>query len=67
MLFEDRPMTEKDFKKVIDDYEDNSLTSDNASYKFERGYPASGTAERAYYDTNLGRAIAAYKFFIPQW
>jgi len=40
-----------------------SLTPDNSSFKFERGYPAAGTAERAYNETDLGRAIEAYKFF----
>lgn len=34
-------------------------------YKFERGYPTAETAERAYHDTDLGRAIEAYKFFLP--
>jgi hypothetical protein len=34
-------------------------------YKFEHGYPAAGTAEIAYNDTDLGRAIEAYKFFYP--
>jgi hypothetical protein len=42
-----------------------SSTSDNSTYKFERGYPAPGTAERAYNDTDLSRAINAYKFFYP--
>ena len=43
----------------------SSSTQANSSYKFERGYPAPGTAERAYNDTDLGRAIEAYKFFYP--
>lgn len=37
----------------------------NSPYKFERGYPAPGTAEHAYNDTDLSRAINAYKFFYP--
>jgi hypothetical protein len=43
----------------------SSSTSNNSTYKFERGYPAPGTAERAYNDTDLSRAINAYKFFYP--
>jgi hypothetical protein len=43
-----------------------SLTADNnSSYKFKSGYPADGTAERAYDDADLSRAIEAYKFFFP--
>jgi len=34
-------------------------------YMFERGYPAAGTAERAYNASDLRRAIEAYKFFYP--
>ena len=34
-------------------------------YKFERGYPVAGTAEKAYDATDLHRAIEAYKFFFP--
>ena len=40
-------------------------TQGESPYKFERGYPAPGTADRAYNDTDLGRAIEAYKFFYP--
>jgi hypothetical protein len=43
----------------------STSTSDDSPYKFERGYPAPGTAERAYNDTDLGRAIEAYKYFYP--
>ena len=32
-------------------------------YKFARGFPAAGTAERAYDASDLRRAIEAYKFF----
>jgi hypothetical protein len=37
-------------------------TSDKG-YSFERGYPAADTAQRAYDDNDLNRAIEAYKFF----
>ena len=43
----------------------SSSTQTNSPYKFERGYPAPGTAERAYNDTDLGRATEAYKYFFP--
>ena len=43
----------------------SSSTQANSPYKFERGYPAAATAERAYNDTDLARAIEAYKFFYP--
>ena len=43
----------------------SSSTQTNSPYKFERGYPAPSTAERAYNDTDLSRAIEAYKFFYP--
>jgi hypothetical protein len=43
----------------------SSTGQTNSPYKFERGYPAPGTAERAYNDTDLGRAIEAYKYFYP--
>ena len=39
-------------------------TSDNG-YSFERGYPAGDTAQKAYDDNDLNRAIEAYKFFYP--
>ena len=32
-------------------------------YKFEGGYPAAGTAERAFDASDLRRAVEAYKFF----
>jgi hypothetical protein len=43
----------------------SSSTQANSPYKFERGYPAPGTAERAYNDSDLARAIEAYKYFYP--
>ena len=35
----------------------------DSPYKFERGFPAAGTAENAYDAADLRRAIEAYKFF----
>ncbi len=35
----------------------------NSTYEFERGFPTSDTARRAYDDIDLNRAIAAYRFF----
>ena len=35
----------------------------DSRYKFERGFPAAGTAEKAYDAADLRRAIEAYKFF----
>lgn len=43
----------------------SSSTQANSPYKFELGYPTLDTAERAYNDTDLDRAIEAYKFFYP--
>jgi hypothetical protein len=37
--------------------------SADSPYQFERGYPAAGTAERAYDAADLRRAVEAYKFF----
>jgi len=37
----------------------------DSPYKFERGYPAPGTAERVYDASDLRRAVEAYKFFYP--
>ena len=34
-------------------------------YSFERGYPVGGTAQRAYDENDLNRAVEAYKFFYP--
>src|SRR5581483_9692643 len=34
-------------------------------YTFERGYPAGDTAQKAYDDNDLNRAVEAYKFFYP--
>ena len=42
-----------------------SKAQTSSPYKFERGYPALGTADRAYNDTDLGRAVEAFKFFYP--
>ena len=37
----------------------------DSPYKFERGFPAAGTAEKAYDAADLRRAVEAYKFFYP--
>ena len=37
----------------------------NGSYAFERGFPTAETAQKAYDDTDLIRAIEAYRFFYP--
>ena len=37
--------------------------SRSSTYQFERGFPAAGTAERAYAAADLRRVIEAYKFF----
>ena len=37
----------------------------SSPYKFEHGYPTASTVELAYNNTDLGRAIEAYKFFFP--
>ncbi|MGB6191960.1 MAG: DUF1254 domain-containing protein, partial [Terracidiphilus sp.] len=34
-------------------------------YTFERGYPAGATAQKAYDDADLNRAVEAYRFFYP--
>jgi hypothetical protein len=36
-----------------------------AQYQFERGYPDSASAQRAYDEADLNRAVAAYRFFYP--
>jgi hypothetical protein len=42
-----------------------SSDSSSSPYKFEHGYPTASTVELAYNNTDLGRAIEAYKFFYP--
>ena len=37
----------------------------SAQYAFERGFPAAGTADKAYDASDFRRAIEAYKFFYP--
>lgn len=39
--------------------------ANSATYAFERGYPSGDTAQKAYDDNDLNRAIEAYKFFYP--
>jgi hypothetical protein len=36
-----------------------------SSYAFERGFPSGDTAQKAYDDADLNRAIEAYRFFYP--
>jgi hypothetical protein len=40
-------------------------SSGTAGYVFDAGHPAGDTAQRAYDDSDLNRAIQAYKFFYP--
>lgn len=40
-------------------------SGDGGAYTFERGYPSPETAQKAYEDSDLNRAIEAYKFFYP--
>lgn len=35
------------------------------AYTFELGFPSGGTAQKAYDDTDLNRAVEAYRFFFP--
>jgi hypothetical protein len=39
--------------------------SSNGAYGFERGFPTSDAAHKAYDDADLNRAIEAYRFFYP--
>jgi len=39
-------------------------SADNG-YSFERGYPSGDTAQKAYDDADLNRAVEAYRFFYP--
>src|SRR5580704_2531370 len=39
-------------------------SSDNG-YSFERGHPSGDTAQKAYDDADLNRAVEAYRFFYP--
>jgi hypothetical protein len=42
-----------------------ALNNSSYKYKFEGGYPSNVTAQLAYDNADLGRAIEAYKFFYP--
>lgn len=42
----------------------SGLAGDNG-YTFAEGFPTGGTAQKAYNDNDLNRAIEAYKFFYP--
>src|SRR5580698_5010409 len=37
----------------------------DTGYTFERGYPSGDTAQKAYDDADLNRAVEAYRFFYP--
>jgi hypothetical protein len=39
--------------------------SHQSHYEFLRGFPVNGTAEQAYDDADLNRAVQAYRFFYP--
>jgi len=43
----------------------SNATSAETAYPFERGFPAGDTAQRAYDDADLFRAVEAYRFFYP--
>src|SRR5688500_926292 len=45
--------------------EPSSRARSGNHYAFERGFPTDETTQRAYTDTDLERAIQAYKFFYP--
>jgi hypothetical protein len=57
--------TVTDSAVVNSSYNSERTTSDNSSYEFEGGFPTADTVELAYNNTDLGRAIEAYKFFYP--
>jgi hypothetical protein len=42
-----------------------SLASETKEYTFKRGYPTGNTAEHVYQQSDLRRAIEAYKTFLP--
>jgi hypothetical protein len=42
-----------------------ATSTPDTSYKFERGYPSGDTAQKAFDDSDLSRAVEAYKFFYP--
>src|ERR1700753_3728016 len=39
--------------------------STDSGYSFDRGYPSGDTAQKAYDDVDLNRAVEAYRFFYP--
>ena len=49
-------------QKVADQ---GTAPSSGPAYTFERGFPASDTAQKAYDDIDLNRAVEAYRFFYP--
>ena len=44
---------------------ESTTASANSEYTFNNGYPSGDTAQKAYDDADLNRAIDAYKFFYP--
>ncbi len=44
---------------------ESTTASANSEYTFNNGYPSGDTAQRAYDEADLNRAIDAYKFFYP--
>lgn len=52
--------------RTIDDFTDQATAAPSGSgYTFERGFPFADTAQKAYEDIDLNRAIEAYRFFYP--
>jgi hypothetical protein len=44
---------------------ESTTASTNSEYTFNNGYPSGDTAQKAYDEADLNRAIDAYKFFYP--
>ena len=42
-----------------------TAAASSPSYTFERGFPTTDTAQKAYDDIDLNRAVEAYRFFYP--
>lgn len=53
------------FKSTFAQFSSISFAYNNSLYKFEQGYPTNNTVDLAYNNTDLSRAIEAYKFFYP--
>ncbi|MBO9200548.1 MULTISPECIES: DUF1254 domain-containing protein [Niastella] len=52
-------------KKLIKEEDTSTLVLDYANYQFKGGYPTEATIQRAYDESDLYRAVQAYKFFYP--